>query len=124
MAINAKNNNLQEVKNNKKDEFYTKLSYIESALTYYKKCFKNKVVYGNCDNSRVSNFFHFFSYNFIKACCFFLSLSILLASCQGNQGTTTTATEMSKQRVPPIDGPVKKYRTPLPHPAPPTTNKN
>ncbi|MBK7880596.1 MAG: hypothetical protein IPJ83_08590 [Saprospiraceae bacterium] len=45
----------------KKDRFYTQLSDIERELKYYKKHFKDKVVYCNCDDPRVSNFFHFFS---------------------------------------------------------------
>jgi hypothetical protein len=60
MAKQAKNKNLQEAKSNKKDEFYTQLSDIERELKYYKKHFKDKVVYCNCDDPRVSNFFHFF----------------------------------------------------------------
>ena len=53
----SKNRNLQEAKSNKKDEFYTQLTDIERELKYYKKHFKGKVVYCNCDDPRVSNFF-------------------------------------------------------------------
>jgi len=35
-------------------------------LKHYKKHFKDKVVYCNCDDPRISNFFHYFSYNFEK----------------------------------------------------------
>lgn len=48
----------------KKDEFYTQLSDIENELKHYKEHFKGKVVLCNCDDPRVSNFFHYFSYNF------------------------------------------------------------
>ena len=76
MAKKAQNKNLHQAKNNKKDEFYTQLSDIEKELKHYKKHFKDKVVYCNCDDPRVSNFFHFFSYNFEK-----LGLKKLIATC-------------------------------------------
>ena len=80
MAVKAQNKNLQSAKSNKKDEFYTQLSDIEKELKHYKKHFKNKVVYCNCDDPRVSNFFHYFSYNFEK-----LGLKKLIATCYKNQ---------------------------------------
>ena len=40
---------LKTAKETKFDEFYTRLSDIESELTHYKKCFRGKVVYCNCD---------------------------------------------------------------------------
>lgn len=80
MAKTAQNKNLHQAKNNKKDEFYTQLSDIERELKYYKKHFKDKVVYCNCDDPRVSNFFHYFSYNFEK-----LGLKKLITTCYKNQ---------------------------------------
>lgn len=74
------NKNLHSAKANKKDEFYTQLSDIERELKHYKKHFKNKVVYCNCDDPRVSNFFHYFSYNFEK-----LGLKKLITTCYKNQ---------------------------------------
>jgi hypothetical protein len=76
----AKNKNLHSARNNKKDEFYTQLDDIERELRYYKSHFKDKVIYCNCDDPRVSNFFHFFSYNFEK-----LGLKKLIATCYKNQ---------------------------------------
>ena len=58
------NKALGEAKKNKKDEFYTQLEDIERELKNYKNHFEGKVVYCNCDDPRVSNFFHYFSYNF------------------------------------------------------------
>ena len=52
--------NLHSAKVSKKDEFYTQLGDIERELRYYKKNFKDKVIYCNCDDPRVSNFFTFF----------------------------------------------------------------
>ena len=76
----SKNKNLNKAKDSKKDEFYTQLSDIEKELKYYKNHFKNKVVYCNCDDPRVSNFFHYFSYNFEK-----LGLKKLIATCYKSQ---------------------------------------
>ncbi len=76
MAKPSLNTNLADAKKNKKDEFYTQLSDIEKELKHYKKQFKDKVVYCNCDDPRVSNFFHYFSYNFEK-----LGLKKLITTC-------------------------------------------
>lgn len=94
MATKAKNNNLQEAKSNKKDEFYTQLSDIERELKYYKKHFKDKVVYCNCDDPRVSNFFHFFSYNFEK-----FGLKKLIATCYKNQNMDLFSQNTSEQAI-------------------------
>jgi len=76
------NNNihLQKAISSKKDEFYTQLSDIEKELKHYKEHFKGKVVFCNCDDPRVSNFFHYFSYNFEK-----LGLTKLITTCYKNQ---------------------------------------
>ena len=80
MARIATNKNLTKAKNEKNDEFYTILSDIERELKHYKGHFKDKVVFCNCDDPRVSNFFHYFSYNFEK-----LSLKKLITTCYKNQ---------------------------------------
>jgi len=74
------NKNLNKAKSSKKDEFYTQLSDIERELKHYKKHFKGKVIFCNCDDPRVSNFFHYFSYNFEK-----LGLKKLITTCYKNQ---------------------------------------
>jgi len=80
MSTQSKNKNLHKARDSKKDEFYTQLSDIEKELKHYKDHFKNKVVYCNCDDPRVSNFFHYFSYNFEK-----LGLKKLITTCYKNQ---------------------------------------
>lgn len=80
MATKARNKNLRDASRAKKDEFYTQLSVIEKELKHYKEHFKDKVVYCNCDDPRVSNFFHYFSYNFEK-----LELKKLITTCYKNQ---------------------------------------
>lgn len=67
-------------KMSKQDEFYTQLSDIEREVKHYKSHFKNKVVYCNCDDPRISNFFHYFSYNFEK-----IGLKKLITTCYKNQ---------------------------------------
>lgn len=72
--------NLTQAKTNKKDEFYTQLKDIENELRHYKEHFKGKTVYCNADDPRVSNFFHYFSYNFEH-----LGLKKLITTCYKNQ---------------------------------------
>ncbi len=64
MANNNTNKMLTEAKKTKKDEFYTRLEDIEKELCNYKNCFKNKVVFCNCDDPYESNFFKYFALNF------------------------------------------------------------
>lgn len=80
MARNATNKLLQKAKKSKSDEFYTQLSDIESELQHYKSHFENKVVYCNCDDPRISNFFHYFVSNFKE-----LGLKKIIASCYREQ---------------------------------------
>jgi hypothetical protein len=94
MAKQSSNTNLHKAKNNKKDEFYTQLSDIENELRHYKDHFKDKVVYCNCDDPRVSNFFHYFSYNFE-----YLGLKKLIATCYKNQDADLFSTNESEQAV-------------------------
>ena len=72
--------NLASAKVIKNDEFYTQLRDIENELKHYKHYFKDKVVYCNADDPRVSNFFYYFSYNFEH-----LGLKKLITTCYKNQ---------------------------------------
>ncbi|MCY4146801.1 MAG: adenine-specific methyltransferase EcoRI family protein [Chloroflexi bacterium] len=76
----AANRNLHKAKSNKKDEFYTQLVDIENELRHYTDHFRGKVIYCNCDDPRVSNFFHYFAYNFRV-----LGLKKLITTCYQNQ---------------------------------------
>lgn len=80
MVRNATNKLLQKAKESKSDEFYTQLSDIESELQHYKDNFKDKVVFCNCDDPRISNFFNYFVLNFKE-----LGLKKLIASCYRKQ---------------------------------------
>lgn len=94
MASNNLNRNLSEAKNAKEDEFYTQLADIERELKHYKKHFKGKVVYCNCDDPRVSNFFHYFSYSFEQ-----LGLKKLITTCYKSQDADLFSQNDSEQAV-------------------------
>ncbi len=94
MAKSNQNKNLTQAKKNKKDEFYTQLSDIERELKHYRKHFKDKVVYCNCDDPRISNFFHYFSYNFEK-----LGLKKLITTCYKNQSMDLFSQNESEQAI-------------------------
>ena len=74
------NSNFNNAKKIKNDEFYTKLTDIEKELKHYKEHFCGKTVICNCDDPRVSNFFHYFSFNFEA-----LGLKKLITTCYKNQ---------------------------------------
>ena len=74
------NSDLNAAKKAKKDEFYTQLSDIENELRHYKEHFRGKTVLCNCDDPRVSNFFHYFAYQFEA-----LGLKRLITTCYKNQ---------------------------------------
>ena len=88
------NKNLHSAKTVKLDEFYTQLSDIEKELKYYKHHFKGKIVYCNCDDPRISNFFHYFSYNFEK-----LGLKKLITTCYKNQDSDLFSHHDSEKAV-------------------------
>lgn len=92
--MKEKNRNLHQAKSAKKDEFYTQLPDIERELKHYKQHFKGKVVYCNCDDPRVSNFFHYFSFNFEK-----LRLKKLIATCYKNQDMELFSRNDSEQAI-------------------------
>lgn len=71
---------LNDARLNKKDEFYTQLSDIENELRHYKEHFRGKTVLCNCDDPRVSNFFHYFAFQFEA-----LGLKRLITTCYKNQ---------------------------------------
>ena len=94
MASESKNFSLSAARGAKKDEFYTQLSDIERELKHYRQHFQGKVVYCNCDDPRVSNFFHYFSYNFEK-----LQLKKLVTTCYKNQHVDLFSQNDSEEAV-------------------------
>ena len=71
---------LAAAKRAKKDEFYTQLDDIAEEVRHYAGHFRGKVVLCNCDDPRVSNFFHYFSHNFER-----LGLKKLVATSYRSQ---------------------------------------
>lgn len=92
--VATKQASLGDAKAAKQDEFYTQLSDIEKELRHYRKHFRDKVVYLNCDDPRESQFFHYFSYNFEK-----LGLKKLIAACYKSQDVDLFSQEDSEQAV-------------------------
>ncbi len=70
------------------------LSDVEKELKHYKKHLKGKVVLCNCDDPRISNFFHYFSYNFEK-----LGLQKLITTCCKNQSMDLFSRHDKKQAI-------------------------
>lgn len=60
----------------KNDEFYTQMDDIVAELRHYRKHFRGKTVFCNCDDPYESNFFKYFALNFNK-----LGLKKLIATC-------------------------------------------
>lgn len=91
MARQANNKLLQKAKKSKSDEFYTQLLDIESELKHYENHFKDQVVYCNCDDPRISNFFKYFSSNFHR-----LGLKKLMSACYKKQEIDLFNTEKTE----------------------------
>ncbi len=64
----------------KNDEFYTRIPDIEKELSHYSDQFRDKIVYCNCDDPTVSNFFKYFSMKFADP-----GLKKLITTCYRNQ---------------------------------------
>ena len=94
MTEKTLNKNLHKAKANKKDEFYTQLPDIERELCHYTEHFKDKVVLCNCDDPRISSFFHYFSYNFDH-----LGLKKLIATCYKNQNPDLFSNNDSEKAI-------------------------
>lgn len=60
------NTNLHKAKAAKNDEFYTQLTDVAKELMHYKKHFKDKIVFCNCDDPTWSAFWKHFHLNFAE----------------------------------------------------------
>ena len=76
----GKNYGLNDAKVEPNDEFYTQMEDIESEMRHYWSHFHGKVVYCNCDDPTVSNFFGYFARQFEH-----LGLKRLVTTCYKNQ---------------------------------------
>lgn len=88
------NRNLRAAAGAKRDEFYTQLSDIEKELRHYTEHFKAKTVLCNCDDPKVSNFFHYFAHNFEK-----LKLKKLITTCYKNCDADLFSKNTSKSGI-------------------------
>ncbi|MBQ2678304.1 MAG: adenine-specific methyltransferase EcoRI family protein [Firmicutes bacterium] len=72
----AGNKSLNKAKDAKNDEWYTQLTDIEKELRNYRRHFRGKTVFCNCDDPFESNFFKYFVLNFNR-----LGLKKIIATC-------------------------------------------
>ena len=79
------NQSLKSAYKDRNDEFYTQLSDIEKELRHYRKHFKNKIVFCNCDDPFESNFFKYFVLNFNR-----LGLKKLISTCYSGSPIANT----------------------------------
>ncbi len=101
----ARNKDLQTANKAKKDEFYTQLEDIEREMKNYKKHFKDKVVFCNCDDPYESNFFKYFAMNFNQ-----LGLKKLIATCYAGSPIADTQLSLFDD-----NSQVKDTKTGVPH---------
>jgi hypothetical protein len=90
----ASNKTLRKASKSKNDEFYTQLIDIEKEIQHYKHHFEGKIVLCNCDDPRVSNFFHYFAYNFEH-----LGLKKLITTCFKNQDADLFSENESEKAI-------------------------
>lgn len=88
------NSGLQAARRNKKDEFYTQIVDIEREMRHYRRHFRGKVVYCNCDDPYVSAFFEYFTKNFE-----FLGLKKLITTCYKSKQMDLFSQNDSEQAI-------------------------
>lgn len=85
---------LHKAKRQKNDDFYTQLPDIENELKHYKHHFAGKIVYCNCDDPKISNFYKYFSLNFES-----LGLKKLITTCYRNQSLDLFSDHTSEKAI-------------------------
>lgn len=78
--MSTSNTSLNDARIAKNDEFYTQLGDIEKEMVYYWDHFRGKVIYCNCDDPTVSNFYRYFERKFKD-----LGLKKLITTCYKNE---------------------------------------
>lgn len=81
----AGSSELIKAKSAKNDEFYTRLTDIEKELRYYRKHFRGKTIFCNCDDPFESNFFKYFVLNFNR-----LEIKKLICTCYAGSPIANT----------------------------------
>lgn len=80
-VVYISNGNLEVAKRIKNDEFYTRIEDIKKELTYYKQYLQGKIIYCNCDDPNMSNFWLFFKSYFKE-----LDLKKIISTHYNNNG--------------------------------------
>lgn len=62
--VRGTSQNMAAAKRIKFDEFYTRMPHITDEIPQYRNAFRNKIVYCNCDDPKISNFTKFFEAHF------------------------------------------------------------
>ena len=75
----SNNKNMHKAKVAKDDEFFTLYTDVEKEISLYSQYIKDKVIYCNCDDPYVSNFFRYFANNFKD-----LGIKKVIATCYNN----------------------------------------
>lgn len=94
MVTKSANINLHRASVAKNDEFYTQLEDIAEEVKHYKTHFADKVVYCNCDDPRISEFFFFFASHFKD-----YKLKKLITTCYKNQNPDLFSRHDSEQAI-------------------------
>ena len=81
--MGSRGDNLRKARKRKNDEFYTQLPDINNELKHYKKHFKGKTIFLNCDDPRESKFYVYFAQNFDH-----LGIKKLIATHWQEKGST------------------------------------
>lgn len=105
----ANSDNLRKAKEEKNDEFYTRLEDIEAEISQHKdyvKQFKGKTVLCNCDDPEWSNFFVFFRNHFKQ-----LGLKKLITTHYNKDGKPSYKIEWCGEML--NDDPINMITTPL-----------
>ncbi|MEJ2881485.1 adenine-specific methyltransferase EcoRI family protein [Pedobacter sp. GR22-6] len=93
-TTSSRNQDFQNAKQGKNDEFYTSLEDIELEMIHYTNHFRGKVVYCNCDDPRESNFFRYFYNNFET-----IGLKKLITACYSSVNSDSFENDLSEQAV-------------------------
>jgi hypothetical protein len=101
----AGNSDLHKANKDKKDEFYTQLTVIETEMKNYKAYFKDKTVLCNCDDPYESNFFKYFVNSFN-----ILGLKKLIATCYDTSSVIGTQLSFNDINIERKDNKKKAYK--------------
>ena len=102
------NQNLRDAQKRKNDEYYTFYEDIEKEIKHYLPELKDKIVYCNCDNPELSNFWKYFVDNFEN-----LKLKKIISTHFNKDGTSSYKLEWSGETVRKNKLKVNMVKTPL-----------